>query len=115
MFLPWIFLKPMLNAFGMLGFLLLLIPTIAAPFLYRRFSHKMEIRADRIAQSNEPDTGTYARALLRLYEDNLVPAVDAKDRATHPHLYDRLLAAGATPDFPRPAPAASMTWHGTLL
>ena len=39
----------------------------------------------------------------------------AKNRASHPHLYDRLLAAGVTPDFPRPAAAASMAWHGHVL
>ena len=33
----------------------------------------------------------------------------------HPNLYDRLLAAGVTPDFPRPAPAQSMASHGRLL
>jgi predicted lipid-binding transport protein (Tim44 family) len=26
-----------------------------------------------------------------------------------------LLAAGVTPDFPRPAAAASMAWHGHVL
>ena len=114
-FLPWIFFKPMVHAFGVLGFLLLLFTSVLAPFFYRRVSKKLEERADRMAQSNEPDAGTYARALVRLYEDGLLPAVHAKDHATHPHLYDRLLAAGVTPDFPRPAAAGSMAWHGVLF
>ena len=115
MFLPWIFFKPVVHEFGLMGFLLLLFTTVSVPFFYRRASHKLETRADLVAQTNEPDPGTYARALVRLYEDNLVPAVQAKERATHPHLYDRLLAASVAPDFPRPAPAQSMAWHGVLF
>jgi Zn-dependent protease with chaperone function len=114
-FLPWIFFKPMLHAFGLLGFALLLFTSLLAPLIYRRVSKKLEERADRMAQSNEPNAGTYARALVRLYEDGLLPAVHAKDHATHPHLYDRLLAAGVTPDFPRPVAAGSMAWHGVLF
>jgi Zn-dependent protease with chaperone function len=114
-FLPWIFFKPMLHTLGLLGFSLLLFTSLLAPFIYRRVSKKLEERADRVAQSNEPDAGIYARALVRLYEDGLLPAVHAKDHATHPHLYDRLLAAGVTPDFPRPAAAGSMAWHGVLF
>jgi Zn-dependent protease with chaperone function len=114
-FLPWVFFKPMVHAFGVFGFFLLLLITTSAPILYRRLSHKLETRADRMAQSNELDAGNYARALALLYEDSLVPAVLAKERATHPHLYDRLLAAGVSPDFPRPTPAHSMAWHGILF
>jgi len=115
MFLPWIFFRPTVHAFELAGFLLLLALTLLAPLLFQRVSRKLEVRADRIAQSNEPDPGTYARALLRLYEDNLLPAVDAKNRATHPHLYDRLLACGVTPDFPRPAPPRPMSLHGLIF
>jgi hypothetical protein len=39
----------------------------------------------------------------------------AKNRTTHPHLYDRILAAGVTPDFPRPAAASSMAWNGVIF
>jgi len=73
------------------------------------------MRADHIANSNELDPGTYARALERIYEDNLLPAVNAKDRATHPHLYDRLLAAGVTPQFPRPDATQGIALHGLVF
>jgi Zn-dependent protease with chaperone function len=115
LFLPWVLLKPMLHAFGVAGFLLLLGNTVLVAFLSRTISRPLEARAGSMAKSNEPDPGTYARALLWLHEDSLVPAVLATERATHPHLYDRLLAAGVTPDFPRPAPAAAIAWHGTLF
>jgi Zn-dependent protease with chaperone function len=114
-FLPWIFLKPVMNQFGAPGVALLLAPTLLAPIAFRAISKKLETRADHIAQAHEPERGVYARALLRLYEDALLPAVDAKSNAAHPHLYDRLLAAGLSPDFPRPAPPASMAWNGHLF
>ena len=114
-FLPWIFLKPILNHFGLVGFVFLLLLSLLASFAFRAVARKMETRADSIAHANEPEPGTYARALLRLYEDALVPAVDAKSNAIHPHLYDRLLAAGVTPDFPRPAPPSPMGWNGVLF
>jgi hypothetical protein len=45
--------------------------------------------------------------MVKLHESNLVPAV-MPGKQTHPHLYDRLLAAGVQPDFPRP-PAPDRT------
>jgi Zn-dependent protease with chaperone function len=114
-FLPWVFLKPMLHRFGLVGFFLLLGTTLLGPVLYRRVSRKLEVRADQIAQANAPEGEAYARALLRIHQDNLLPAVHAKEQATHPHLYDRLIAAGMTPDFPRPVPARSMAWHGVVF
>jgi Zn-dependent protease with chaperone function len=113
-FLPWVFFKPLLHVFGATGFFFLLVSTIVAPLIYRSVSHRLEVRADKVAQSNEPDPGTYARALARLYEDGLLPAVNP-DRATHPHLYDRMLAVGVKPDFPRPAPPGHTAWHGFLF
>jgi Zn-dependent protease with chaperone function len=115
MFLPWLFLKPMIYTFNLPGFYLLMVISVIAPRISRRVSHKLEMRADTMAHANEPDPGTYARALAKVYEDNLLPAVNAKDRATHPHLYDRLLAAGVTPDFPRPPRTSAISWNGALL
>jgi Zn-dependent protease with chaperone function len=114
MFLPWLFFKPVVHLFGLFGYLVLVCSSAALPRLYRGISRKLESRADGMAKAAERDPGTYARALARLYEDNLMPAVTAK-QTTHPHLYDRLVAAGVTPDFPRPAAAASTTWYGHIL
>jgi Zn-dependent protease with chaperone function len=115
MFLPWTLVKPVIHTFGDAGFMMLLVTTFVAPIIFRHVSHKLEMRADTIAHTNESNPGAYARALAKIYEDNLVPAVNAKDRATHPHLYDRLLAAGVTPDFPRPRPTSAMSLHGRIL
>lgn len=114
-FMPWIFFNPLMHAFGFFAFYGLLFITIGVPRIYHRFSRRMESRADEMAKANEGDAGTYARALAGLYKDSLVPAVMAKNRSTHPHLYDRLLAAGVTPDFPRPAAAKSMAWSGNVF
>jgi Zn-dependent protease with chaperone function len=113
-FLPWVLFKPIIHTFGVSGFFLLLLITAVTPIIFRRISCKLEARAADVAHLNERGAGTYARALLRLHEDGLVPAVVAKKRATHPHLYDRLLAVGFTPDFARPKPAASMAWPGII-
>jgi Zn-dependent protease with chaperone function len=114
-FLPWIFFSPLTHLLGLPAFYGLLFITIVFPRIYRKISRKLESRADEIAKTNEGDAGTYARALGRLYADNLAPAVMAKSRATHPHLYDRMLASGVTPDFPRPAAARVMAWHGHIF
>jgi hypothetical protein len=64
-------------------------------------SRQLESRADHVAAGE--GAGDYARALEHLYEANLVPAVLQRPR-THPDLYDRLVAIGHTPRYPRPAP-----------
>jgi Zn-dependent protease with chaperone function len=114
-FMPWLFFKPLLHAWGILAVFGLLLAALAILYLFRSASRRLESRADKIATANETDPGTYARALLKLHEDALLPAVLAKDQATHPHLYDRMLAAGVTPDFPRPEPSGVMAWHGHLF
>jgi len=114
-FFPWLYFNPLIHLTQGLAFFGLCLFTAIVPALSRRISRRLESRADGIAKANEGDAGTYARALLRLYEDGLLPTVLAKGRATHPDLYDRMLAAGVTPDFPRPAAAASMSWHGHVV
>jgi hypothetical protein len=65
----------------------------------------MEIRADKAAIENQLDTAVYARALAHMYEANQMPAVmPRRSLGPHPDLYDRMLEAGLTPDFPKPSP-----------
>jgi Zn-dependent protease with chaperone function len=71
--------------------------------LYHRFSERLEIAADKKAVLSEDSKGSYARALERIYEASLIPAILPKRRKTHPDLYDRLLASGISPSFSRPA------------
>ena len=115
MFVPWLFMKPLLHWLGPLAFYVALFSTILVPRFTRKFSRKMEARADEMAKATENESGIYARALARLYEDRMVPAVMSKSKQTHPDLYERLLAAGVTPDYPRPQPSNSLAWHGKLV
>jgi hypothetical protein len=72
----------------------------------------MEKRADEFAVKEQLNDGIYARALEKLYKENLSPAVNVNNRQTHPHLYDRMIAAGITPDFQRPARPKRLTLIG---
>ncbi|HEY8209106.1 MAG TPA: M48 family metalloprotease [Myxococcaceae bacterium] len=74
---------------------------VVVALLLRRFALRMEHRAD---QELGEDHATYARALEKLYAENLVPAVIGSRRLTHPELYDRMRAAGHPPSWPRPDP-----------
>jgi Zn-dependent protease with chaperone function len=79
---------------------------LAWMLVVRRVARRLEQRADGVASAFQGEAGTYARALESLYRLNLVPAVTR--RAVHPPLYDRLLATGAAPDYPRPRPPSSL-------
>lgn len=115
-YMPWIFFVPLTHTFGIFPFYGLIAITIIVPRIYGKLSRKLESSADQLAKANEGDAGTYARALTRIYEDRLLPAVTAKKRTrTHPDLYDRLIAAGITPEFPKPLPPASIAWHGKVF
>lgn len=112
---PLIFLTPCTHYFGGAG---LIIPYLAV-FLISRFSRslsqRMEKRADQIAADKQFHEGVYARALEKLYRENQIPAVNVNNRQTHPHLYDRMVAAGITPDYPRPARPRYLTLAGWLF
>jgi Zn-dependent protease with chaperone function len=112
--LPFLFIRPLFHYLG--------LPSIVlAGFVYwlvslwsRNLSHRLEVRADAAGKENEGDEGVYARALARLYEINLLPAVIRK-KQSHPDLYDRLVSAGVQPDYPRPEPADPVPVHAVLL
>ncbi|UJR79948.1 M48 family metallopeptidase [Sandaracinus amylolyticus] len=108
---PIALIRPLMHAFGhgdaLRGVLVLLCLVLVALIVSRivqRIARRMEERADAIAHAHEEDAGSYARALERIYELNLAPAVTRVAKPVHPHLYDRLVGAGLTPSYPRPAP-----------
>ena len=68
----------------------------------RVFRKRLEGVADTAASHHQLDSGVYAAALERIYIASNMPAV-LGSRGTHGHLYDRMLAAGVTPTYPRPA------------
>jgi Zn-dependent protease with chaperone function len=108
---PVLLISPLMNTFGISGLLI----TAAGCLVISRLlggshSQRLENRAD--AAASEEDAGAYARTLERIYELNLIPAVMGIPGQSHPDLYERMLAAGVTPSFPRPAPPAH--WMGRL-
>ena len=113
-YLPWLFIRPAFYTFGPSGVAGVALVSLLAYVGSRRLSRRLEARADTVAQMNEADAGVYARALARLHEENLIPAVMPQKR-THPDLYDRLLAVGVQPDFPRPAKPSANAPHVMVL
>lgn len=107
---PLIFLRPCMNQFGFQGMLLPYAVMFVLLIFTRKLSRRMEKRADQLAAARQAQEGVYACALEKLYRENQVPAVTTSNRQTHPHLYDRMVAAGVTPDYPRPAKPGYITF-----
>lgn len=79
----------------------------------RARTRALEQAADAHAHDHVEE-GTYARALEKIYRLNLFPAVQG-GRRVHPDLYDRMIAAGVTPDYPRPPAPAQSRWRVALF
>lgn len=115
-FYPLIFTRP-LSSFDVLGYASFLILFALCLFLRsigRCVGRGMEKRADKIAAENQVDGAIYAHALERIYEANQMPAVMPR-RRVHPDLYDRMIAAGVTPDFPKPLPPDKVGWTSYVI
>jgi Zn-dependent protease with chaperone function len=109
---PLIFINPAVHWFGSIGVFLPFLLMLPMLRFVKWLSQRMEKRADELALKEQINEGVYARALEKLYRENLSPAVNVNNRQTHPHLYDRMIAAGITPDFPRPARPKRLTLIG---
>jgi Zn-dependent protease with chaperone function len=114
-FMPWLFVNPLVHALGPAGIIIPALAMFLWLYLFKMISRQLEVRADAIAHGQEEDAGVYARALEKIHEANRIPAVFPAREQTHPHLYDRLLAAGVTPAYSRPKPPLSTTWSGQIL
>jgi Zn-dependent protease with chaperone function len=101
-FYPVAALKPLVAVWGPAAGLV----ALALPFVLMlglgRWSRRLERDADHAAQEHEAEAGTYAQALERIHAAALIPAVLGGKGQSHPELYDRLVAAGVTPAYPRP-------------
>ena len=89
---------------GRYGFFFGFLAVLAIMAANKRVVLYGEKRADRL-QSAASQSEVYMSAMVKLHELNLQPAV-MPGKQTHPDLYERLIAAGIQPDFPRP-PAPS--------
>jgi Zn-dependent protease with chaperone function len=111
---PLIFLQPAMH-YGLLALASIFLWISLLAQANRNLSRRMETRADKFATEFQGDEGVYARALEKLYCDSLMPAVNSSNRRAHPNLYDRMLAAGIQPDYPRPAKPGRMAWTGYVI
>lgn len=111
------FAQPIGHWLGPLGLLLLILFAFAVAVRARRASRRLEAAADAHALEHQrgDEEGVYARSLERLYRDNVVPAVMRGTRRAHPDLYDRMTAAGVTPDYERPLPPHRHTGLAVLF
>ncbi|OYW29235.1 MAG: hypothetical protein B7Z47_05030 [Chthoniobacter sp. 12-60-6] len=113
--LSWLgfaFTRPVVHHLGGGGVFWIILGVMLLRRFTQNIAKKMESRADSMSVKDEAEGPIYARALEKLYEANLLPAVMTK-RLVHPHLYDRMTAAGLTPAYPRPAPPPQ--WHWTFF
>ncbi|MDH3729464.1 MAG: M48 family metalloprotease, partial [Myxococcales bacterium] len=94
--------RPVFAEFGLAGFLPLVAFFFVIALLSGRRQRRGEESADRHAHDHVEDPSEYAKALERIYEINLVPAVLGHKLAAHPDLYDRQQSAGYTPTYARP-------------
>lgn len=95
---------PVIVTFGLPVYLGAIVAGLLILIYVQRLARRMEQRADSAAGAQAEDPQAYARALEHLTRRNGMPAVGRSKRAVHPDLYDRMLAVGVTPDYPRPAP-----------
>jgi len=105
---PLVAARTIVGSFGIWHMAASVLAVLGAVIVLQRFGRRMEVRADGVARAHEGDAGTYAGALEKIYRANLIPAVLAKGRRVHPDLYDRLLAAGVQPSYPRPRPPSRL-------
>jgi hypothetical protein len=100
--LPIMGARVLLAAGGAVALLAALVLALVLGRAVQRHVIALETRADAGAKDAEPGAGAYAHALEELHRLSLMPAVVRG--STHPDLYDRLLALGVEPSYPRPPP-----------
>lgn len=87
-------------SYGFLGLFLTFVVYLVLQRIRLILSQKAELAADRMAMPDDLQARIYARALEKIHEDNLIPAVTGRHE-THPDLWSRMKQAGITPDYPK--------------
>ncbi len=91
---------------GLLGLLFVVL------VVRTRVGRAAERHADAAALGS--DGPAFARALERIYAFNHIPAV-LRRAGAHGHLYDRMVAAGVTPSWPKPPPPQRAPFGARLV
>jgi hypothetical protein len=76
-------------------------------WIIRPFYRRAQLRADALAKNAAIDGGSALRVLERQFELNLQPVVSISNKSRDAHLYDRMVAAGIPPAYPRPWPPST--------
>jgi Zn-dependent protease with chaperone function len=113
--LPMLLILPIFHRWEFLGVIGIFMLMMVWARLAKKLIYEMEIRADATASNRQAEEGVYARTLETLYRESQLPAVTLGKHSTHPHLYDRMLAAGITPEYPRPRTPRKFTALGWLV
>lgn len=104
-FLLLIAIPPVAGSWGFGGVLVLLGAMWAIVLALLALNRRQEHRADAVARASEEEAGREAIGLEKLYQAQLLPVVQgARYARSHPDLWDRMLAAGVQPSYPRPKP-----------
>ncbi len=107
----------LLRAYGLWTLAIGIIFMLTLKRIMAKSRQGLEHQADvgALKDQREEKRLIYAKALESLYRFNQMPVV--LHNSSHPSLYDRLLSAGYTPDYPRPQPASikSIFWAAGLI
>jgi Zn-dependent protease with chaperone function len=101
---PLVLVRPVLGTWATTGVVSLALATIVVVSMLAAVRHQLELAATGGLEAEPSRAADYARVLERIYEINGIPAVMRGMLARRSSLYDRMLAAGATPSFARPEP-----------
>ena len=106
---PLVLVRPFYGTWGSSGVFLLALFTVLVISLLSMLRHQLERTAAKDLGAEDLGASAaraadHARVLERIYEINGIPAVMRGLLARQSSLYDRMLAAGATPSFARPEP-----------
>jgi Peptidase family M48 len=102
--LVWVAAPAVIGSYGNSSLVACIVLTCAGYALLHQLSQKMEVQADRFSCTHGGTPQGLAQALTKLHEANLMPIVTGTKNQTHPDLYDRLVAVGSEPAYPRPQP-----------
>jgi Zn-dependent protease with chaperone function len=110
---PLAAIKPILGSLGSTGLLVVVAILAGLLIVVRRFATRMEARSDEHVVANLDESGTYGKALEKIYRIGLIPAV--LRRPSHGQLKERLATAGLVIDFDPPAPPSMRALTASTL
>lgn len=104
-FLLMVAAQPVSGTWGLEGLAVLCAVAWGLVLALLALNRRQEQTADAGAKASEEEAGREAASLEKIYRDQLLPVVQGfRLVRSHPDLWDRMLAAGVQPSYPRPKP-----------